>query len=179
MQEYEESMRGVTVGGVHWRWREDPFYDSQLLLYPDVGVPSRDDRWRHEHSLRIRAVLLDLRLPVSIDWVAPVPTRSHREWTADRDCYPQWLVAGDRHAFLYGIVGRLWDSLEFTPQPPELLEREWRVVVLADELDDDELVQHGLGLAPVSGAVQLLGQDSEGIPFQGGPLLPTNLEDLL
>lgn len=128
---------GRTRDGMEWRWRDRPFSESRLFLYPDVGVPTPDDRMRFEQSLRVLGLFRYLQLPVDEVWVTPAVSRTQSEWTVDADFFPRWeLRPGDRHSFLFGIVDRLWDGLEFQGQPPSPLEEEWVRNVAWEFVDD-------------------------------------------
>lgn len=114
-----------------------------MLLYPDVGLPTIDDRIRFEQSLRVFALFTYLDLPVEVIWTRPPScTRPQAEWTVDADFFPRWEVgANDRHAFLFGIVDRLWDGLEFPLEVPPAFASEWEKTV-GSECEDDEPKAH-------------------------------------
>ncbi len=177
------SIEGRTADGIAWRWRDVPIQQSTLLLFPDVGVPTEDDRWRFEQSLRAFALFDYLKLPVTSTWIVPPAAKPRSRWTVEDDFFPQWEIRpGDRHAFLFGIVDRLWDCLEFDPHPPSRLEVEWRACV-QDEDEDEESPRHrprrGLVALTAGGLHKLLGKQSDSATFVGGNLPPTNLERLL
>jgi hypothetical protein len=172
------SSTGWTEDGVAWRWRDCPLHDSRLLLYPDMGVPTEDDRWRFEQSLRAFALFSYLRLPVAATWVVPASRKPRSRWTVEEDFFPRWEVRpGDRHAFLFGIVDRLWDCLEFSPQTPRLLELEWHASVGDEDLDDEQGLHAGPGgrlRALTDGVQKLLGKQADRSHFVGCDLPPTN-----
>lgn len=174
---------GCTVEGVPWRWRDGPLADSRLLLYPDIGVPTIDERWRHEQSLRAWTLFNHLQVPVSVEWVRPTPPRAQSEWTIDSDFFPRWEIReGDRHSFLFGIVDRLHDSLEFDDAVPAALEAEWQSVVASEYWDDDDRATTWLGVLRSDRArllQQLFRKNPDGTRFDGGALNPSDLERLL
>lgn len=177
---------GRTVDGVEWRWRDRPLSDSRLLLYPDIGVPTPDDRMRFEQSLRVLGLFLYIQLPFEEIWVSPAASRRQSEWTVDADFFPRWeLRPGDRHSFLFGIVDRLWDGLEFRGKVPSPLADEW-VRNVAWEFAEDRACRDrpgragtGLSLGLAGIVQQLLGKHPNRRNFVGLHPTPSATEELL
>lgn len=117
---------GHTSRGIAWKWRGQLAPSRLLVLSPDLDCPHRHD-WRADECSRIVRLFCDLRIPaVRVTYVADHIKAVHKRRFDYEDCVPIWDLGYETHGFMYGIVGKLWDSMDFDPHPPELLIAEWQ-----------------------------------------------------
>lgn len=147
------SIEGETRSGLSWHWSApEPLGATILYLYPDVGVPTKDDRWRHEQSIRVGLIFDEIQFPgVQRRWVEPIPLEKHRPV----GLYPEWSTTLGPMQFLYGIVGELWDRMTFDPNPPNSLLAEWVQLYVDDEREEVTEADHANHLRRVMRAGRL------------------------